>query len=134
MRGLRRARATVAGLLIGATALSLVPSNQWWIRILDLSRILPYTSVVAGEVGMGQNCGGDQRIRLLIANVGYENRNTRDLTPPRFACALAISCNSTVCIRDRLGPVTIRPNVIPNSGTSRARFARNGVPPSWRVT
>ena len=120
MRVLRWALATGAGLLITATALSMVPSNEWWIRILDfprvqigmalaimlgacvlgidrgrwrtglllgiglalaaqLIRILPYTSVVAAEVGTGQNCGGDQRIRLLIANVEYENRNSRDL-------------------------------------------------------
>lgn len=39
MSTLSRAVATVAGLLIGATALSFVPSNEWWIRVLDFPRL-----------------------------------------------------------------------------------------------
>lgn len=31
--------ATTSGLLIGATALSFVPSNEWWIRALDFPRL-----------------------------------------------------------------------------------------------
>jgi endonuclease/exonuclease/phosphatase (EEP) superfamily protein YafD len=34
-----RAVATGAGLLIGATTVSFVPSNEWWIRVLDFPRL-----------------------------------------------------------------------------------------------
>ncbi len=34
-----RAVATGAGLLVIATAVSFVPSNEWWIRVLDFPRL-----------------------------------------------------------------------------------------------
>ncbi|MCA1561131.1 MAG: endonuclease/exonuclease/phosphatase family protein [Acidobacteria bacterium] len=34
-----RAVVTCAGLLIGATGVSFVPSNEWWIRVLDFPRL-----------------------------------------------------------------------------------------------
>ena len=34
-----RALATGAGLLIGATTVSFVPSNEWWIRVWDFPRL-----------------------------------------------------------------------------------------------
>ena len=39
MSMLARAVATGAGLLIGATTVSFVPSNEWWIRVLDFPRL-----------------------------------------------------------------------------------------------
>ncbi len=39
MSMLARAVATCAGLLIGATTVSYVPSNEWWIRVLDFPRL-----------------------------------------------------------------------------------------------
>ncbi|MBA3639209.1 MAG: endonuclease/exonuclease/phosphatase family protein [Acidobacteria bacterium] len=39
MSMLARAVATTAGLLIGATTVSFVPSNEWWIRVLDFPRL-----------------------------------------------------------------------------------------------
>jgi endonuclease/exonuclease/phosphatase (EEP) superfamily protein YafD len=39
MSMLARALATGAALLIGATTLSFVPSNEWWIRVLDFPRL-----------------------------------------------------------------------------------------------
>lgn len=119
-RVLRRAVETGAGLLVGATALSFVPSNEWWIRVLDFPRhqiafglvlmlgasilllhrgwrqgvlfvataialvaqltlIVPYTRLVEPEVAMAQVCAEGTRIRLLIANVEYSNRDSRDL-------------------------------------------------------
>jgi len=39
MRLLARALATGAGFLIGATAVSFVPSNEWWVRVFDFPRL-----------------------------------------------------------------------------------------------
>jgi endonuclease/exonuclease/phosphatase (EEP) superfamily protein YafD len=36
---LARALAMGAGLLVGATAVSFIPSNEWWIRVLDFPRL-----------------------------------------------------------------------------------------------
>ncbi|HUE85149.1 MAG TPA: hypothetical protein VMO26_03655, partial [Vicinamibacterales bacterium] len=39
MSMLARALATGAGFLIGATAVSFVPSNEWWVRVFDFPRL-----------------------------------------------------------------------------------------------
>jgi hypothetical protein len=39
MSMLARVVATGAGLLISATTLCLIPSNEWWIRVLDFPRL-----------------------------------------------------------------------------------------------
>lgn len=117
---LARVLGTGAGLLVGATAASFVPSNQWWVRVFDfprvqiavtlavvlgaclllvnrgrwgnvliasialalvaqLTRISPYTRLVAPEVASADSCGVGTRIRLFIANVEYANRDSRNL-------------------------------------------------------
>jgi len=103
-------------LLTAATALSFVPSNEWWIRIFDFprrqiavllvvtsgvavrafgvtgwrergilavllgaaacqaGRTLPYTPLAAVQVEAAERCDRRTAVRLLIANVEYDNR------------------------------------------------------------
>lgn len=116
-RLLRLLLIAVGLVLIGATALPLVTSNQWWIRIFDfpraqiagailialalllwlrprtrtglllaaalvvafgyqLARILPYTPVYPVDAIQVARCAPGDRLRLLVANVLQDNRDS----------------------------------------------------------